>query len=50
MAGHPAGYGPALRIGNTGVRFLGGPAGCLTMIVLSVLVSVVLTVLLNLVL
>jgi hypothetical protein len=50
MAGHIAGYKLAMRIGNTEVRFLGGPAGCLTMIVLSVLASVVLTVLLNLVL
>jgi hypothetical protein len=39
-----------MRIGNTHVRFLGGPTGCLTMIVISVLASVVLTVLLNLVL
>lgn len=39
-----------MRIGNTQVRFLGGAGGCLTMIVLSVLASVVLTVLLNLVL
>jgi hypothetical protein len=44
------GYGRVMRIGNTEVRFLGGPAGCLTMVVLSVLASVVLTVLLNLVL
>jgi hypothetical protein len=39
-----------MRIGNTEVRFFGGPAGCLAMIVISVLASVVLTVLLNLVL
>jgi hypothetical protein len=39
-----------MRIANREVRFLGGAAGCLTMIVLSVLASVVLTVLLNLVL
>jgi hypothetical protein len=39
-----------MRIGGTEVRFLGGPVGCLMMIVLSVLASVVLTVLLNLVL
>jgi len=43
------GYRLGMRIGNSEVRFLGGPAGCLTMIVLSVLASVVLTVLLNLV-
>jgi hypothetical protein len=36
-----------MRFGNTEVRFLGGPAGCLTMLVLSVLASIVLTVLLN---
>lgn len=39
-----------MRIGNTEVRVLGGGIGCLTMIVLSVLVSVILTVLVNLVL
>jgi hypothetical protein len=39
-----------MRIGNSQVRFLGGGLGCLTMIVLSVLASVVLTVLVNLVL
>jgi hypothetical protein len=36
-----------MRIGNTEVRVLGGGLGCLTMIVLSVLASVVLTVVLN---
>jgi hypothetical protein len=36
-----------MRIGNTEVRFLGGPAGCLGMLLLSVLVSIALTVLLN---
>ncbi len=36
-----------MRIGNSEVRFLGGGLGCLTMIVLSVLASVILTVLLN---
>lgn len=36
-----------MRFGNTEVRFLGGPAGCLTMLVLSVLASIVLSVLLN---
>jgi hypothetical protein len=39
-----------MRIGNTQVRLLGGPAGCLGMIVVSILLSVGLTVLLNLVL
>jgi hypothetical protein len=39
-----------MRIGNTEVRFLGGGFGCLTMILLSILASVVLTVLLNVVL
>lgn len=39
-----------MRIGNTEVRFFGGPVGCLAMIVLSVLASVILTVLLNVVL
>jgi hypothetical protein len=37
-----------MRIGNTEVRFLGGPLGCLTMIVMSILLSVVLTALVNL--
>jgi hypothetical protein len=39
-----------MRIGNTEVRVLGGPLGCLGMILLSVVASIVLTVLLNLVL
>ncbi|MEU4625878.1 hypothetical protein AB0G04_38630 [Actinoplanes sp. NPDC023801] len=39
-----------MRIGNTQVRFLGGSAGCLGMIVVSILLSIGLTVLLNLVL
>jgi hypothetical protein len=39
-----------MRIGNTEVRFLGGGLGCLTMILLSIVASVVLTVLVNLVL
>jgi hypothetical protein len=39
-----------MRIGNTHVGFLGGPAGCLGMIVVSILLSVGLTVLLNLLL
>ncbi len=39
-----------MRIGNSEVRYLGGGLGCLTMIVLSVVASVVLTVLINLVL
>jgi hypothetical protein len=38
-----------MRIGNTEVRFLGGPLGCLGMILLSVVASVVLTVLVNVV-
>jgi hypothetical protein len=36
-----------VRFGNTRVEFLGGRAGCLTMLVISVVASVVLTVLLN---
>jgi hypothetical protein len=44
------GYAGTMRIGNTQVRFLGGPAGCLGMIVASILLSVALTVLVNLVL
>jgi hypothetical protein len=36
-----------MRIGNTEVRFLGGPAGCLVMLLVSVLGSILLTVLLN---
>ncbi len=43
------GYGADMRIGNTEVRFLGGGLGCLLMLVFSVLASVVLTVLLNVV-
>jgi hypothetical protein len=39
-----------MRIGNTEVRFFGGPVGCLAMIAISVLAPVILTVLLNLVL
>ena len=39
-----------MRIGNSEVRFLGGPLGCLGMIVLSVVASIVLTVLVNIVL
>jgi hypothetical protein len=39
-----------MRIGNSEVRVLGGGLGCLTMIAVSVLLSVVLTVLLNVVL
>ena len=37
-------------MGNSEIRVLGGGLGCLTMIVLSVLLSVALTVLLNVVL
>ena len=39
-----------MRIGNVDVRPLGGAAGCLTMILVSVFLSVVLTVGLNLLL
>jgi hypothetical protein len=39
-----------MRFGNVEVRPLGGGAGCLAMILISVVASVVLTVLLNLVL
>ena len=36
-----------MRIGNTEVRFLGGPLGCLGMILLSVVASILLTVVVN---
>jgi len=36
-----------MRIGNVDVRPLGGGVGCLVMILLSVVASVVLTILLN---
>ena len=36
-----------MRFGNVDVRPLGGSAGCLTMILISVIASVVLTILLN---
>jgi hypothetical protein len=39
-----------MRIGNTEIRPLGGGAGCLGMILVSVLLSVGLTILLNLLL
>jgi hypothetical protein len=39
-----------VRIGDTEVRLLGGAGGCLTVLLLSVVVSVIATVLLNLVL
>ncbi len=39
-----------MRIGDTEVRLLGGAGGCLTVLLLSVVVSVIATVLLNLVL
>ncbi|MFA9432287.1 hypothetical protein [Egicoccus sp. AB-alg2] len=39
-----------MRFGNVEVRPLGGGAGCLGMILISILASVVLTVLLNLLL
>jgi hypothetical protein len=38
-----------MRFGNTEVRFLGGAGGCMTMLVLSIVVSVMATLLLNLV-
>lgn len=37
-----------MRIGNTDIRPLGGAPGCLAMIALSIIASVVLTVVLNL--
>lgn len=39
-----------MRIGNTEVRFFGGTAGCLGMLLFSVLASIALTLLLNFVL
>lgn len=39
-----------MRIGNTEVRFLGGGLGCLGMILVSIVLSVAGTVLLNLIL
>jgi hypothetical protein len=39
-----------MRIGNTEIRPLGGGPGCLLMILFSIVASVVLTVLLNLIL
>jgi hypothetical protein len=36
-----------MRFGNVDVRPLGGGAGCLTMLLVSVIASVVLTILLN---
>jgi hypothetical protein len=39
-----------MRIGNTEIRPLGGGTGCLLMILFSVVASVVLTILVNLVL
>jgi len=47
MARADRGRAPAMRIGNAEVRVLGGPWGCLGMLLLSVLASIVLTVLLN---
>jgi hypothetical protein len=44
------GYPGGMRMGNTEVRFFGGGLGCLGMVLLSVVASVVLTVLLNVVL
>ena len=37
----------AMRMGNTQVRFLGGPVGCLGMLLFSILASIALTILLN---
>ena len=45
-----AGYRSGMRMGGVDVQPLGGTAGCLTMILVSVLLSVVLTVGLNLLL
>ncbi len=39
----------AMRMGNMEVRPLGGAPGCLAMILISIIASVVLTVLLNLI-
>ena len=39
-----------MRIGNTEIRLLGGGVGCLVMIAISVIASIVLTVALNLIL
>ena len=39
-----------MSIGNTEVRLLGGPVGCLGMLLVSVLLSIGLTVLVNLLL
>lgn len=44
------GYGPCVRFGNVEVRPLGGGLGCLLMILFSIVASIVLTVLANLVL
>jgi hypothetical protein len=38
-----------MRFGNVDVRPLGGGAGCLTMLLISVIASVVLTILLNMI-
>jgi hypothetical protein len=46
-AGDGWGYPRRMRIGNTEVRFLGGPVGCLLMLLVSVAASILLTVLLN---
>jgi hypothetical protein len=48
MSGPVPGKSARMRIGNTEVRVLGGPAGCLVMVLLSVVASVVLTLVLNL--
>jgi hypothetical protein len=38
-----------MRFGNTEIRPVGGGVGCLTMLLVSVIASVVLTILLNLI-
>ena len=44
------GYAADMRMGNVEVRPLGGAPGCLAMILISIVASVVLTVVLNLLL
>ena len=39
-----------MRFGNTEIRPVGGGVGCLTMLLVSIIASVVLTILLNLIL
>jgi hypothetical protein len=47
--GRPLGYAFDVRFGNVSVRPLGGGLGCLTMILVSIVLSVILTIALNLV-